>query len=157
MKKFNLTSAIIAGLLATAAMTMLLIIAPMMGMPKMDIGGMLAMFMGVPVTVGWIAHFMIGTALAIGYALFFVRATSLSGTKGGLLYSVIPWLMAQIIVMPMMGTPLFSGSMVLAGASLMGHLLYGTVLGSVYRCQHEGRSIECARPIRVAKHSPITS
>lgn len=133
MKKFNLTSAMVAGLLATTAMTMLLVIAPMMGMPKMDIGGMLAMFMGVPVAIGWIAHFMIGVVLAVGYALFFVTATKRSGTMGGLLYSLIPWLMAQTIVMPMMGMGLFSGSMVMAGGSLMGHLLYGWVLGAAYR------------------------
>ena len=133
MKKLSFASTIIAGLTATAAMTMLLIVAPMMGMPKMDIGGMLAMFMGIPVTAGWIAHFMIGVLLAFGYALFIVSRTRLSGVTAGLLYSIIPWMMAQVILMPMMGMGLFSGSMVMAGGSLMGHLLYGAVLGAVYK------------------------
>ncbi len=152
MKKFNLTSAIFAGLLAAAAMTMLLIIAPMMGMPKMDIGGMLAMFMGVPVAVGWAAHFMIGAILAIGYALVFVRATSLSGTKAGLVYSLIPWLMAQIVVMPMMGMGLFSGSMIVAGGSLMGHLVYGLVLGASYKPK---AATESNGPLNVPKGAAL--
>ncbi len=48
--------------------------------------------------------------------------------------------MAQIIVMTMMsvvyGMPftsgLFSGSVIVALASLVGHLIYGAVLGSIY-------------------------
>jgi hypothetical protein len=37
-----------------------------------------------------------------------------------------------VVVMPMMGMGLFSGSMVMAGGSLIGHLLYGAVVGAVY-------------------------
>ncbi len=36
-------------------------------------------------------------------------------------------------VAPMMGMPLFSGSMALAGGSLLGHLVYGAVVGTIYR------------------------
>ncbi len=34
--------------------------------------------------------------------------------------------------MPMMGMPLFSGSVTLAMGSLVGHLFYGGVVGGVY-------------------------
>jgi hypothetical protein len=34
--------------------------------------------------------------------------------------------------MPMMGVPLFSGSAALAIGSLIGHLVYGTVVGAIY-------------------------
>ena len=44
----------------------------------------------------------------------------------------VPWLLAQIVAMPMMGMPLFSGSMELAGGSLVGHLVYGGVVGTIY-------------------------
>ena len=40
--------------------------------------------------------------------------------------------MAQLVVMPMMGMGLFGGSMLAAGGSLMGHLLFGVVLGLAY-------------------------
>jgi hypothetical protein len=39
--------------------------------------------------------------------------------------------MAQIVVMPMMGMGLFSSSLTLAGGSLVGHLVYGGVLGAI--------------------------
>jgi hypothetical protein len=40
--------------------------------------------------------------------------------------------MAQVLVIPMMGMPIFSGSLSMAMGSLVGHLVYGTVLGAVY-------------------------
>jgi hypothetical protein len=40
--------------------------------------------------------------------------------------------MAQLVVMPMMGMGLFSGSALMAGGSLVGHLAYGVVLGLTY-------------------------
>jgi len=35
-------------------------------------------------------------------------------------------------VMPMMGAGLFSGSAMVAAGSLVGHLVYGALLGAVY-------------------------
>ena len=35
-------------------------------------------------------------------------------------------------MMPMMGMGFFSGSMLAAGGSLMGHVIYGLILGSIY-------------------------
>ena len=130
--KLNPGSAVLAGLAGTAAMTVLMLMAPMMGMPPMNIGAMLGSVMGGSVMLGWVAHFMIGVVLALGYAAVF--ATRLPGPPAvrGSLYSLLPWLMAQVIVMPMMGMGLFSGSMVAAGGSLIGHLVYGVVLGLVY-------------------------
>lgn len=40
--------------------------------------------------------------------------------------------MAQILVMPMMGMAVFSGSAVMAIGSLIGHLVYGAVVGVKY-------------------------
>jgi hypothetical protein len=47
-------------------------------------------------------------------------------------YGLAPFLMAQLVVMPMMGMPLFSGSASMAMGSLVGHLIYGGVLGWIY-------------------------
>jgi uncharacterized membrane protein YagU involved in acid resistance len=74
---------------------------------------------------------MIGVVLAVGYALFFLRRLPGPAAARGALFSLIPWLMAQLMVMPMMGMPLFSGSMMMAGGSLIGHLVYGAVVGGV--------------------------
>ncbi len=40
--------------------------------------------------------------------------------------------MAQLVVMPMMGARLFSGPILMAGGSRMGHLVFGAVLGALY-------------------------
>jgi hypothetical protein len=131
----NLVSILKGGIIATVAMTLLMLVAPMMGMPKMPIGEMLAGFMGIPVALGWIAHFMIGVVLAASYV--FIVKDHLSGKPAvkGMLFSLIPFFMAQLLVMPMMGAGLFSANtpapMMMVMGSLIGHLVYGAVLGAV--------------------------
>lgn len=128
----NLGRAVVAGLAGTAVMTLLMLLSPMMGMPPMHIGAMLGSVMGGNVALGWAAHFMIGTVLALGYAAIFASRLPGAPAVRGATFSLIPWLMAQLIVMPLMGMGLFSGSMLAAGGSLMGHLVYGLTLGVVY-------------------------
>lgn len=124
--------AVAGGVVGTAVMTAVgLWVAPMMGLPPMNPATMLAGVMGGSMALGWIAHFMIGIILAVGYAFV---APFLSGPPAlrGALYGIAPFLLAQIAVMPMMGMPVFSGSVGLAMGSLVGHLVYGGVLGAVY-------------------------
>lgn len=65
----NLGRAVLAGTLGTIAMTLVgLYVAPLMGVPAMNPATMLAGAMGGSMAVGWIAHFMIGVVLAVGYA-----------------------------------------------------------------------------------------
>jgi uncharacterized membrane protein YagU involved in acid resistance len=131
----NLISILKGGIIATAAMTLLMLVAPMMGLPKMPIGEMLAGFMGIPVALGWIAHFMIGVVLAAVYVFILKDRLSGKSVVKGLLFALIPFFMAQIIVMPMMGAGLFSMStgtpIMMVMGSLIGHLVYGAVLGAV--------------------------
>ncbi len=130
--RFSLGKAVLAGVVGTTAMTAVTLMAPMMGIPPMNIGKMLASQMGGHIALGWAAHFMIGVALALIYARLFVQRLAGPGPVRGALFSLLPWLMAQIVVMPMMGMGLFSGSMLMAGGSLLGHLVYGIVLGQLY-------------------------
>jgi uncharacterized membrane protein YagU involved in acid resistance len=107
-------------------------VAPMMGMPPMNPAEMLAGQMGGMIALGWAAHMMIGVILAVAYAA--LAAPTLPGAPWlrGAVFSMAPWLVAQLMVMPMMGMGVFSGSMVMAGGSLIGHLMYGMVVGAVY-------------------------
>lgn len=139
--QFSIKSALIAGFIATVAMTAFTFIAPLMGF-KMNIPEMLASTMGAPIIVGWIAHFMIGEILAINFAVIFLKRTNkIADIKSGALFGLIPWFIAQILVMPMMSVlaggsysaGLFSGSAMIAMASLVGHLIYGGVLGAIYK------------------------
>ncbi|MCB2199070.1 DUF1440 domain-containing protein [bacterium] len=155
MKRFNLISALLAGFAGTAVMTVMMKLAPMMGMPKMNVPGMLAGFMHVPLFVGWLAHFMIGTTLAFLYAILWATRGSITGWLKGSLFGLIPWLMAQIIVMPMMGAPLFSGSVMMAAGSLVGHLLYGAVVGLIYTPLPCLEGMDCGEHTLVEKGTAV--
>ena len=128
----NFGRAALAGIIGTAMMTVVgLYAAPMMGIPAMNPAEMLAGQMGGSAVMGWIAHFMIGVIFAGAYA---VVAGSLPGpvVVRGALFALAPWLLAQVVAMPMMGMGLFSGAMNLAMGSLIGHVIYGGVVGVVY-------------------------
>ena len=128
----NFGKAVTGGVAGTVAMTVVAVyVAPMMGMPPMNPADMLADKMGGVMAAGWVAHFMIGTILAIVYAAVSGRIPGAPPLRGAL-FAIAPWLLAQIAVMPMMGMPVFSGSMSMAMGSLVGHLVYGGVLGAVY-------------------------
>lgn len=128
----RIARAIVGGALGTFAMTAVgLWIAPMMGMPAMNPADMLAGQMGGSAVLGWAGHLTIGIVLAIIYAVVVLDRLSGPAAVRGALFSLAPWLLAQIVVMPMMGMGLFSGSPVMAGGSLIGHLVYGSVLGGV--------------------------
>lgn len=125
--------AIVAGIIGTAVMTAVgLWVAPMMGMPAMNPASMLADTMGGSLVMGWLGHFMVGIILALIYAAF--AAPYLPGHPAvrGALFGIAPFLLAQIAVMPMMGMPVFSGSVEMAMGSLIGHLVYGAVVGAIY-------------------------
>lgn len=130
--RLNYTKVIGAGIAGTLAMTAMGVwIAPMMGIGKMNPADMLATQMGGNAILGWMGHLMIGIVLALIYAA--VAASRLPGPPAvrGAVFALAPWLMAQLVVMPMMGMPLFSGSAMLAGGSMIGHVLYGLVIGSM--------------------------
>lgn len=130
--KRHWTRAIAGGIAGTLVMTVVGVwVAPVMGIPRMNPAEMLAGQMGGQIALGWMAHLMIGSILAVLYA---VVAPWIPGPPPlrGALYALAPFLLAQIAVMPMMGMPLFSGSVAMAMGSLIGHLIYGAIVGAVY-------------------------
>lgn len=131
--RVDLLRAIGAGIAGTAVMTVVgLWVAPIMGMPAMNPAEMLAGAMGGSPVLGWMGHFMIGIVLAVIYAAFAAPVLPGHPAVRGALFGLAPFLLAQIAVMPMMGMPVFSGSMVMAMGSLIGHLVYGAVVGVAY-------------------------
>jgi hypothetical protein len=121
--------AIFGGFVATIVMTLMMyVVSPMMGI-EMDIAQMLGSMLGGSWAAGLMMHFVNGT---IVFPLLFglVLYKWLPGTPvvKGLAWGAILWLVAQVMVMPMMGAGLFSsamGGMMAAGGSLIGHLAYG--------------------------------
>ncbi len=77
---FDLAAAIAGGLIGTAVMTLLMTMAPMMGMPKMDMPALLGSMFGAPGSrlLGLLMHFMMGTAFGLVYAALFTAVTGTS-------------------------------------------------------------------------------
>ena len=105
-------------------------VAPMMGIPRMNPAEMLAQPMG-GMAMGWAGHFLIGIILAVLYAALADRLRGPAWVRGAT-FAIAPFLMAQLVVLPMMGMPVFSGSVPMAMGSLIGHLVYGAIVGAIY-------------------------
>ena len=127
--------AALGGFVGTLAMTMMMyVVAPMMGL-HMDIAAMLGSMLGGSWIAGMMMHFVNGSVIfpaIYAYALY----AHLPGSPAvrGTIWGVALWLVAQTVVMPMMGAGLFSsamGGMMAAMGSLIGHLLYGSLLGII--------------------------
>ncbi len=132
----NIQKVVTAGFLGTLAMTVLMVIGPMMGMPKMDMGQMLGPMnpiLQMPYAMGWVMHFILGIVLTGIYASVFLNLLPSDGWKRGMIFSLIPFLLKEIMVSPMMGMGLFEGgNMMMIMGGLLGHLVYGAVAGLVY-------------------------
>lgn len=131
----NPIRAMAGGLAGTIVMTvMMYMVAPMMGL-HMDIAQMLGSMLGNNWTAGMMMHFVNGTIIfPLVYAyLLYARLPGGPALKGTI-WGVSLWVLAQVMVMPMMGGGFFSmamGGMMAAGGSLVGHLLYGSILGVI--------------------------
>ena len=131
--KPNVGRTILGGLSGTLAITLLMYkAAPAMGLPEMDIAGMLGRMLG-GWTPGLMMHFVNGIIIfPLVYAYFLFSKLPGAPAGKGVTLGVALWLMTQLIVMPMMGAGIFGlkdGSFMTAMASLIGHILYGALLG----------------------------
>ncbi len=136
----NFVGAVVAGLAGTVAMTALMMIAPMMGMPKMDIVGMLgSMFStnkGATSVLGAVIHFMMGVIFAIIYALVWSLLSIAPTWWWGLIFGVVhtlPVMATMPIIMKMHPRPPAMERTVLSiVGQFMGHMVFGLVVGAVY-------------------------
>lgn len=136
----NVIGAIIAGLIGTAVMTLLMTVAPMMGMPKMNVIGMLGTMVtadpGTATAAGTFGHFMMGVIFAIIYAALWTAGigspTALSGVVFGLVHGIIAALMMPLMLRVHPRPPgMSTGPMMLTGL-LVGHVAYGLTVALVY-------------------------
>jgi len=140
----NVGRAAVAGLVGTAAMTALLLVEPSIGLPKIAMGQVLSTSLGLTTArlaigpaLGWCLHFVIGMVLAIIYAVAFDGRLPGPPVVRGAVYGALVFVVAQVVFMPLVGGGFFSrGDLELITGSLLGHLLYGGVIGWGY---HGGR------------------
>ncbi len=134
----KITQSLVAGIAATVVMTIVMMIAPMMGMAEMNPPAMVSGMMGMPIAVGWIMHFMIGIVFATSYVYFFQFKLPI-GKKvlKGIVFGIIIAILAKIgmTIMGAMaggGTPESEGAMVpMIMALVLGHVIFGIVVALV--------------------------
>jgi uncharacterized membrane protein YagU involved in acid resistance len=83
--------------------------------------------------VGWLVHLTISAVIGGGFSLVLGRfATGLGlGVVLGAGYGMLWWVLGPLVLMPAkMGMPLFAINAT-AWQSLMGHMIFGLVLGAV--------------------------
>lgn len=90
--------------------------------------------MTVPRTPGgWIVHFIVGILLALIYAWVFVDRLPGPPAARGAIYGALVFLVAQRLFMPLVGAGFFAhGDLELLIGSLLGHIVYGIVVGWIY-------------------------
>lgn len=90
--------------------------------------------------VGWIYHLLNSAVIGALFGWWFgrrVRGVG-SGIGWGALHGMIWWVLGGLLLMPLfLGMPAFAPLMMemmhpVAMGSLMGHLMYGVILGGVY-------------------------
>jgi hypothetical protein len=145
---FNLVAAIVAGLVGTGMMTVLMGMAPQMGMPKMDIVGLLGSMFGAPAnrSLGLALHLMMGAIFGIVYALLF-PALGGSIILLGLFFGIAQWLIVGLAMgmIPTLHAGIRSGQVSAPGVymmstggmmsfmgGLLGHAVFGLVVGIIY-------------------------
>lgn len=103
-------------------------------MQMMGMIGMVAMLVGSGSTaVAWVVHLAISAVIGGGFGLlggrFLTRTSVALGAGAG--YGMIWWVLGPLLLMPAkLGMPLFHVD-AMAGKSLMGHMIFGAVLGVV--------------------------
>ncbi|NUQ36286.1 MAG: hypothetical protein HUU23_00505 [Caldilineales bacterium] len=140
----NVFAAVIAGLVGTAAMTLLMMLAPAMGMPKMDVMGMLGSMVsrdaGRARGIGAVMHFMMGVVFALIYAFLWSQGIGAAAVIWGLIFGLVHGIVAGVM-MPMMsrmmpssatGAASSSGGMAGLMGLVMGHLVFGLIVALVY-------------------------
>jgi len=134
--KNKITQSIIAGLIGTVVMTGFILMAPMMGMPKMNPAEMISSMMGISVIVGYMMHFIIGIIFASVYVYLFNPNVNIENKfiKGGL-YGFLVFafaIMMMFIMSKLMPLPIpMENIMLTLIGGIMGHLVFGIMVALI--------------------------
>jgi hypothetical protein len=140
--------AILAGLVGTAALTLILAWGPTVGAPALNLplwdGTFFTLNLGVAVTLGYIVHFAIGVALALLYQNRVAPRLSGEGWWRGAIFGFGVWSVLMVLGLPLFDwlDPLVQNGLLTApgffalglGATapvmlLLAHLVYGAIVG----------------------------
>ena len=97
---------IIAGVIGTLVFTTVLYLGPMMGLPKMDIIGVIGTMVTEPGpaarAIGTVGHFVMGAVFAIVYALLWSAGIGSSVWWWGAIFGVVHGFIVALVGMPAM-------------------------------------------------------
>jgi hypothetical protein len=132
----NWMKGMVAGFVATVALSALMVMKATMGvMPELNPIRMIAEMLGAPLAVGWAMHFVIGTVL--WGTLFAWLNGALPGESHwlkGIVFAAGAWLVMMVVMMPMAGAGFFGSHLGIMAPvmTLMLHVVFGFVLGAIY-------------------------
>ncbi len=143
--KISLRRALLAGFVATAILTILMFLAPVAGLPRID----LASALGKPLAGGRAVAAPLTGSWWMGLGIFFLFGSVISpyifahayhGLLGspwlrGVEWALFVWVFGGVAVMTMMGLGFddahFAHPFGTFASSLAGHLVYGAILGVI--------------------------
>jgi len=134
--RLNPGKAILGGIIATVVMTfMMYFVAPMILGRPMDVAAMLGGVLGGSWAMGMLMHLANGSVLfPLIYAYLLYRVLAGDPWVKGTTFGLLLWFLSQAFITPMMGGGFFSakaGGLMAVMASLIGHVVYGALLGAV--------------------------
>ena len=131
--KANWMRALLGAFVGTVVFTLMgKFMAPQIIGQPMDVAALMAPMLGDSHTAGVIAHFVTGTVVfPLLYLLLGVQRLSGPGWFRGILFMLPLYLIAMMLVMPLMGYGLFFDSPPKAMVALMGHVAFGLIMGGI--------------------------
>jgi hypothetical protein len=159
----KLVTGAVAGLVAGLAFGVMM---QLMTAPTPD-GGRVPMMMMVAMVVrsesllvGWLYHLFNSAVIGVLFAMFLGSAAEGSAARGialGVGWGIVWWVLGALVLMPLLlGMPAFAALRIppmrpVAIGSLVGHLVYGVILGSLYYRLHRVDHTVTAATIRAGQ------
>ena len=129
----NWKRALLGGFVGTVVFTLMgKFLAPQVIGQPMDVAALLAPIFGGSQTAGVIAHFVNGTVVfPIAYLILGLRYISGPGWLRGIIFLIFLYLVAMVVIMPILGHGFFFGSPPKAMVALMAHIAFGICMGAI--------------------------
>ena len=128
--KTSISKSVAGGIIGTAAMSIEMYLASMMGMPKMSPPDKLVGMLSIPLIAAWLMHFTIGITYAMAYTHLFAPKVKISNIYlKGAVFGFAAFVFAQIAIATM--EALFQpaqmeGTIIqLMIGSIIGHIVFG--------------------------------
>lgn len=128
----SLQKAVTAGLAGTVVMTVFSFISGYLSVPHFDLHETIVGHFKTGGMIGWVAYFAIGVFFAYLYGAFFKAMLPRHSWQRGFVYALILWGATEVVLMPVFGMGLFSGSIAAAIVAMAGLGLYGATVGYLY-------------------------